>query len=72
MATDSLRRGTDTTETPRTDAQVSVHDEADPSVGRTAGYNDLLDHARQLERELIALREHVEAHYKLCKGENNL
>lgn len=40
---------------PRTDALVSVHDEADPSVARSAGYNDLLDHARQLERELAVM-----------------
>jgi len=42
--------------TPRTDAQVSVHDEASPLVERTAGYNDLLEHARQLERELAEAR----------------
>jgi hypothetical protein len=42
-------------ETPRTDALAQIHDEADPSVGATAGYNDLLDFARQLECELRAL-----------------
>jgi hypothetical protein len=41
---------TPVSDTPRTDVQITVHDEA--SVGGTAGYNDLLEHARQLEREL--------------------
>ncbi len=39
-------------DTPRTDDLVSLHDEAAAWVERTAGYNSLLEHARQLEREL--------------------
>lgn len=56
--------------TPRTDAAIlnakipSLHD-GDVIVV----YAEV---ARQLERELTALRGEVEAHLRLCKGENNL
>ena len=40
-------------DTPRTDNLVSIHDEA--SEGGTAGYNNLLAHARTLERELAQM-----------------
>lgn len=45
--------------TPMTDAQISVHDEATPWVGGTAGYNDLVDFARTLERELDEAKERI-------------
>jgi hypothetical protein len=38
--------------TPRTDAIAATHDEAAAWVERTAGYNELLEHARDLEREI--------------------
>jgi hypothetical protein len=45
--------------TPRTDELVSVHDEASEFVEVSAGYKDLLDHARSLERSLSAAEARV-------------
>lgn len=52
-----------TGETPRTDAEASIHDEA--SEGGTSGYINLLAHARQLERESDEWRQ---AYYAVVKG----
>lgn len=43
-------------DTPRTDA---VADEAPETCGLNAAHNRMLDHARQLERELIAAQKEI-------------
>jgi hypothetical protein len=65
----------DKTDTPRTDAQIAAHDEAVAWVERTAGYNDLLEHARQLEREnfklLCELHRALTPSAETCSAVNN-
>ena len=74
-------------DTPWTDARVAVHDEADPSVERTAGYNDLLAWGKEQEHELATLKSEnaqlkskleqarerlITVHDKLCAGGHTL
>ena len=77
-ATERQKAMTDTapSETPQTDALVSVHDEASEFIEVSAGYKDLLEHARSLERSLaqaqqygIEQRERAEFALKYAAGD---
>lgn len=51
----------DKSDTPRTDVQISEHDESAPMMARTTGYDDLLEFCRSLERELAAANSKLNA-----------